>query len=76
MEAGFELGTLFQEGDEQINGDGTPDRGAHGVGAGAVKGFAAQLLLDPFEEQFDLPAQTPCAPKSGVPSPFICSSPS
>ena len=48
--------TLFENGDEQINGDGDPDLGAHGVGAGAVKGFDAQMLLDPFEEQFDLPA--------------------
>ena len=47
---------FFQEGDEQINGDGTPDLRAHGVGTGAVKGFDAQLLLDPFEEPFDLPA--------------------
>ena len=50
--------TFFQEGDEQINGDGTPDLGAHGVGAGAIKGFDAQMLLEPFEEQFDLPAST------------------
>jgi len=47
--------TFFQNGDEQINGDGAPDLGAHGVGAGAIKGFDAQMLLDPFEEQFDLP---------------------
>ena len=47
---------FFQNGDEQINGDGTPDLGAHRVGAGAIKGFAAQRLLDPFEEQFDLPS--------------------
>jgi len=48
--------TFFQNGDEQINGDGAPDLGAHGVGAGAIKGFDTQMLLDPFEEQFDLPA--------------------
>ena len=29
---------------------------AHRVGRGAVKGFYAQMLLDPFEEEFDLPA--------------------
>ena len=28
----------------------------HGVWAGAIKGFDAEMLLDPFEEQFDLPA--------------------
>src|SRR5208282_584259 len=48
--------TFFQNGDEQVNGDGAPDLGAQGVGAGAVKGFDAQMLLEPFEEQFDLPA--------------------
>lgn len=47
--------TFFQNSDEQINGDGAPDLGAHGVGAGAVKGFDAEMLLDPFEKQFDLP---------------------
>ena len=47
---------FLQNGDEQINSDGGPDLGAHGVWAGAVKGFDAQMLLDPFEEEFDLPA--------------------
>ena len=50
--------TFFQNGDEQINGNGDPDLGANGVGPGAVKGFDAQMLLDPFEEEFDLPAAT------------------
>ncbi len=49
---------LFQNGDEQINGDGGPDLDTHGVRAGAVKGFDAQMLFDPFEEEFDLPAAT------------------
>jgi hypothetical protein len=48
--------TFFQNGDEQINGDGGPDLRAHRVWRGAVKGFDAQMLLDPFEEEFDLPA--------------------
>ena len=47
---------FFQNGHEQLNGDGGPDLGAHRVGAGAIKGFDAQMLFDPFEEQFDLPA--------------------
>ena len=47
---------LFEDGDEQVNRDGAPDLGAHRVLARAVKGFDAQMLLDPFEEQFDLPA--------------------
>ena len=32
------------------------DLRAHGVGTGDIKGFDAQVLLDRFEEQFDLPA--------------------
>ena len=47
---------FFQKGDEQIDGDGGPDLSAHRVGRGAVEGFDAQMLLDPFEEEFDLPA--------------------
>ena len=47
--------TFFQNGDEQINGDGGPDLSADRVWRGAVKGFDAQMLLDPFEEEFDLP---------------------
>ena len=47
---------FFQNGDEQINGDGGPDLSAHRVGRRAVKGFDAQMLFDPFEEEFDLPA--------------------
>ena len=49
---------VFQNGDEEIDGDGAPDLGAHGVGRRAVKGLDAQMLLDPFEEEFDLPATT------------------
>ena len=47
---------FFQNGDEQVNRDGAPDLGAHRVLAHAVKSFDAQMLFDPFEEQFDLPA--------------------
>jgi len=30
--------------------------GLHGVLAGAIEGFDSEVLLDPFEEQFHLPA--------------------
>ena len=49
---------FFQNGDEQINRDGGPDLGAHGIGRRAIKGFDAQILLEPFREQLDLPAAT------------------
>ena len=48
--------TFFQNGNEQVNGDGAPDWGAHGIRACAIEGFDAQMWFDPFEEQFDLPA--------------------
>lgn len=47
---------FFQDGDEQVNGDGAPDLGAHGVWTGAIEGFDAEMLFEPFEEQFNLPA--------------------
>src|ERR1039458_1510325 len=56
VKAGLQMQTFFQNGDEQIDGDGRPDLGAHRVGRRAVKGFDAQRLLEPFEEEFDLPA--------------------
>lgn len=46
------------DGHEQVAADGDPDLSFDGVLRGAVKGFDAQVLLDPFEEQFDMPATT------------------
>lgn len=41
---------------EDINRDRDPDLGLHSVLAGAEEGLDPQVLLDPFEEQSDLPA--------------------
>ncbi len=49
--------TFLQNDEEQIDGDGAPDLCAHSVGARAVEGFDAQVLFDPFEEQFELEVQ-------------------
>ncbi len=46
---------LFNDGDEYIRGHGAPDLRLHCVLAGAQKTLDAQVLLDPFEEQFHLP---------------------
>ena len=46
---------LFHDGDQDVDAERDPDLGFHGVVAGAVKRFDAQVLLDPAEEQFDLP---------------------
>jgi len=47
--------TLIETGHHEVNADRYPDLGAHGVLAGAVKSFDAEVLLDPFEEQLDFP---------------------
>ena len=46
---------LFDDGDEYIGRHGAPDLCLHCVFARAEKFLDAQVLLDPFEEQFDLP---------------------
>ena len=47
---------LIETGHLEVNADGDPDLGLHRVLAGAVKRFDAEVLLDPFKEQLDLPA--------------------
>ena len=46
---------LADNGDEHVNADGDPDLSFDGIVGGAEKPFDAQVLLDPFEEEFDLP---------------------
>ena len=47
--------TLLRDSDQHIGADCNPDLRLHCVLAGAQKRLDAQVLLDPFEEQFDLP---------------------
>ena len=47
---------FFDDGNQYIDRDGDPDLSLHGIVAGAIKGLDAKVLLDPLEEQFDLPA--------------------
>ena len=47
---------LFDNSDQHVSGDGAPDLRLHRVLAVADETFDAQMLLDPLEEQFDLPA--------------------
>ena len=42
--------------DEHIDRDGDPDLGFHGILRGAIELLDAKMLLDPLEEQLDLPA--------------------
>jgi hypothetical protein len=47
---------LIENGHHQVCADGDPDWGLHGIFAQAVEGFDAKVLLDPLEEELDLPA--------------------
>ena len=48
--------SLLQDGDQKINADSDPDLGFDGVWRCSVKGLDSQMLLDPAEEEFHLPA--------------------
>lgn len=47
---------LFDDGNQHVGADRTPDLGLHSVFACAQKVLYAHLLLDSFEEELDLPA--------------------
>jgi len=49
-------GGLIKNDDEQVGVYRNPYLGLHGVLAGAIEGLDPAVLLDPFEEQLDLPA--------------------
>ena len=51
-----QLGFEFEVGQHEVNAEGDPNLGQHRVARGAEKSLDFQILLDPFEEQFDLPA--------------------
>ena len=46
---------FFNDGHQYINGDRNPDLSFHGVLGGPIEGLDPQVLLDPLEEQLDLP---------------------
>ena len=47
---------LFDDSDQHVRTDGAPDLRLHGILAVADEALDLQMLLDPLEEQFDLPA--------------------
>ena len=49
----FEL--FLDDGNQQVDRDSDPNLGFDGVLAGSKEDLDAQVLLDPFEEQFYLP---------------------
>jgi hypothetical protein len=52
----FQSKLFADDGDQHVNADGNPDLRLDRVVTGAEKVFDPQILLDPFEEQFHLPA--------------------
>jgi hypothetical protein len=48
--------TLLDDRDQHVGRDRDPDLGLHGVLAGTEECLDAQMLLDPLEEKFHLPA--------------------
>jgi len=57
VEIAFDAQSLLRDGNQHVDGDGDPDLRAHGVGASAVERLDAEVLLDPLEEDLDLPAR-------------------
>ena len=51
-----QMQTFLGNGDQHVSADRDPDLRLDCVFVGAIKRLDAQVLLDPFEEQFDLPA--------------------
>jgi hypothetical protein len=47
---------FFDNGHQHVNGDGSPDLNLDGILGGSIERFDTKMLLDPFEEEFDLPA--------------------
>ena len=52
----LKMQTFLCNGDQQVGRYGNPYLRLHRVFAGAEEHLDAQVLLDPFEEQFHLPA--------------------
>ena len=46
---------LFEDGDQNVRGHGSPDLRPFSVLAGGQKSLDAQVLFDPLETQLDLP---------------------
>jgi hypothetical protein len=47
---------FFDNGHQYVNSDCNPDLGLDGILGDPIKRFDTKVLLDPFEEDLDLPA--------------------
>ena len=53
MQTGFQFEGLFQDGDEQVSAERSPNLDTHSVFGGADERANPEMPLDPFEKQFD-----------------------
>ena len=56
MQTGFQLEGLFQDGDEQVSAERSPNLDTHSVFGCADERANSEMPLYPFEKQFDMPA--------------------
>jgi hypothetical protein len=56
MQTWFQVEGLFQDVDEQVNAERSPNLDTYSVLGGADEGANPEMPLDPFGKQFDLPA--------------------
>ena len=59
VERGVQVEALLDDSDQNVDRNGDPDLGFHGVFRGPEEALDAQVLLDPLEEQLDIPLQIP-----------------
>ena len=57
VEAARQIEPFFHDGDQKVSADSDPNLGFDGIGRCPVKGFDPQVLLDPAEKEFHLPAR-------------------
>jgi len=56
MKAIGQMQAFLDNGDKHVSPDRDPDLRPDRILVGVIKRLDAQVLLDPFEKQFDLPA--------------------
>ena len=56
VESGVQTQAFADDSHQDVNRDGDPDLGLHGVLAGTEERLDPKVLLNPFEEEFYLPA--------------------
>ena len=58
VERVMESEAFFENGNQNVNGNRDPDLGFDAVGRGTKEAVDSEVLFDPFEKEFDLPASS------------------